>query len=251
MHFLEIRNLGKNFQGVPALQDLSFTLEQGEVLGLIGPNGSGKSTFFNVLTHLAPADQGQIFFQGEDITQQKTYEIARRGVARSFQDAHPMPQITVRDNLDLAFSYRTPVSLASVFWRRKALHNEEQIHFQGIRELLGKVGLQNKEQVLAQNLSYGQGKLLEILKILARDAKLILLDEPFSGLFPEMILLITKLLKELAQQGKTILLIEHNMELIAELSDRVIVLDAGKKIADGKFAEIRRDALVQEAYLGK
>ena len=251
MNLLQVKNISKLFNGVHALENLSFDIRTGEIVGLIGPNGSGKSTFFNVLTNILRKDTGRIIFDGIDITNKPTYQIAKLGIARTFQDAKPLPQITVRENLDIAFDYPVSPSLYSVFAMGKILREEEIQHGEKISELLRKVNLQDKETALAEDLSYGQGKLLEILKIIASDSKLILLDEPFSGLFPEMIRLITGLIKELSIQGKTVVLVEHNMKLISEICDHVIVLDAGKKIAEGKFAEVTKQEVVIESYLGK
>ena len=184
MALLEVRNITKTFNGIHALEDVSFDIEQGSIVGLIGPNGSGKSTFFNVLMSALKKDAGTIVFDRHDITNQKTYQIAKLGIARTFQDSKPLPQITVRENLDVAFHYQTPVSLSHVFTKSKKLKNEERNNEKRIRELLTEVNIPEKENRLAENLSYGQSKLLEILKVMVANPKLILLDEPFSGLFP-------------------------------------------------------------------
>lgn len=251
MPLLQVDQLRKSFRGVQALDEVSFQIPEGSVTGLIGPNGSGKSTLFNVLMNALTKDGGRIYFQGQDISRLPTHAIARLGIARTFQDSKPLPQITVRENLDAAFRYRHRISLSNILWRKKALLEEEKSHTQQIAGLLAKVNLAEKQEVLAKDLSYGQGKLLEILKIMAADPRLILLDEPFSGLFPEMITLLTGLIQELVQKGKTIILIEHNMHLISTLCDQVIVLDAGKKIAEGSFQEVTKDLTVIESYLGK
>ncbi|KKP38961.1 MAG: ABC transporter, branched-chain amino acid transport system ATP-binding protein [Candidatus Peregrinibacteria bacterium GW2011_GWF2_33_10] len=251
MPILQVKNISKSFNGIHALKDLNFDINKGEIVGLIGPNGSGKSTFFNVLMNVYSKDNGEIFFNNINISNKATHKIAELGISRTFQDSKNCPQIKVNENLDLAFRYKNKISLLNVFFQNKTLKKEEKEHMKKIKFLLKKVGIENKFNALAKNLSYGQSKLLEILKIMASDAELILLDEPFSGLFEEMIKLISKLIIELSKKGKTIILIEHNMKLISEICDKVIVLDAGMKIAEGEFEEVKKTPVVIESYLGK
>jgi len=251
MSLLQIKNISKSFDGLKALHNLSFNVNDGEIVGVIGPNGAGKSTLFNAIMNHINKDSGDIYFDGINITKKPTHPIAGMGIVRTFQDSQPLPQISVQENLDLAFKYQTDISLVSVFGRHKFLQEEQQVHFTKIKELLHEVGLGSKLNVQAQDLSYGQGKLLEMLKVIASDARLILLDEPFSGLFPEMIKLVTKLIYDLSASGKTILLVEHNMQLIEEICDRVIVMDAGQKIADGDFKTVTKQQNVIDSYLGK
>lgn len=248
---LQVENLNKAFGGKKVLQDLNFEIMPGEVVGIIGPNGAGKSTLMNVLLNIIKQDSGKIIFDDYDISNEKTNKITRLGIARSFQDSKPLPQISVHDNIDISFRYNNTIRLKNVFFNRKALKAEEAANLTKIKELLEEVGIPDKLNVQAKDLSYGQGKLIEILKIMVSDSKLVLLDEPFSGLFAEMIKLITAQIRKLAAMGKTIILIEHNMKLIEEICDRVIVLDAGAKIADGTFKEVTSDPTVIESYLGK
>jgi ABC-type branched-subunit amino acid transport system ATPase component len=250
MSYLKLDKVTKSFGGVKALDNVSFEVKKGEVIGLIGPNGSGKSTLFNAMTSIFPVDSGSIVLDDINTTNKPTHEVARMGVSRTFQDAKPLPQISVADNLDLAFNYPTSINLFNALFRSKRLKEERAANLKHLREMLKEVGIPEKETVLAQDLSYGQGKLLEVLKVMAFDGKLVLLDEPFSGLFPEMIKLITKLIRRLADEGKTIMLVEHNMKLISEICDRVVVLDAGRVIADGKFGKVKNEKIVIESYLG-
>lgn len=177
-------------------------------------------------------------------------QINHMGIARTFQDSKLLPQISVLENLLLGCKYMNPVNLRRVFFGHKAFQEEFMNEKKKAMELLRKVGLENKANSLAKNLSFGQSKLIEILKIFMYDSKLVLLDEPFSGLFPEMIKVITGLIRELVASGRTIMFVEHNMRLISEICDHVIVLDAGHKIAEGTFAEVKSKREVVEAYLG-
>lgn len=251
MHpILRLKNVSKTFGGIKALNNLSFEINSGEIVGLIGPNGAGKSTMLNAIMNTFKKDSGVVEFNGIDISSHKTFEITDLGITRTFQDSLPLPQITVRENIDLAHFYSNPITLANTFFRRKQLHAEEAANLVRAKLWLKKVGLEAKLNQPANSLSYGQGKLLEMIKVMVSDAKLVLLDEPFSGLFPEVIKIVADLIRELAHSGKTIVLIEHNMQLIEELANHVIVLDAGRKIAEGSFKEVIKNPEVINSYLG-
>lgn len=249
MNLLEIHSLAKSFNWIKAIQDLSFNIKSWEIVGLIGPNGSWKSTLFNLILNIIKKDEWKIIFDWIDISDKKTHEISSLWISRTFQDALPLPQIKVHENLDIAFFYPMWISLSNVFFKWKFLKEEEKAHLSQIRQMLSEVWLEDKMHSLAKDLSYWQWKLLEILKVFASDKKLILLDEPFSGLFPEMINLIKDLIFKLSKKWKTIILIEHNMDLIAEICNKVIVLDAGKKIAEWKFNEVKKQKIVIDSYL--
>lgn len=242
--------MDKAFGGLKILRDLSFDVKRGEVVGLIGPNGAGKSTFFNVLMSLVKADDGSIRLQGEEILGLRTDEIYERKVARTFQDTKLFKQMTVLENMVSAAYFEKQVSLGRVFFGWRQLRRERRSIEERALEMLEAVGIRDKANALAANLSYGQSKLVEILKVMISDADLVLLDEPFSGLFPEMIKVIGGLVRQMVEEGRTILLVEHNMKLISEISDRVIVMDAGAKIADGPFKKVSKQPEVIEAYLG-
>lgn len=247
---LQVRNLNLHLGGLKILNNLSFDIKEGSINGLIGPNGAGKSSFYNVLFNLFPANSGSIQFDGIELIGKTPDEVNHLGVARTFQDSKLLPQITVLENLLLNSKYTSPVNLRRVFFDYKNLKEEHKAHKQKAMELLKKVGLENKANHFAKSLSFGQSKLIEILKLFMCENKLILLDEPFSGLFPEMIKVITGLIRYLVKTGRTIIFVEHNMKLIAEICDHVIVLDAGTKIAEGTFDKIKSKPEVIEAYLG-
>jgi ABC-type branched-subunit amino acid transport system ATPase component len=250
MAILETKHLTKHFDGVYAVNKLSISFEPGKITGIIGPNGSGKSTLVNTLTGMIPADSGEIIIaDAERLQRVRAHEVPTYGMTRTFQDVRLFEQMPVLDNILVVLTERSVWK--SLFERHSKFHLEKAV------EVLKKVGLWEKRNELAKNLSYGQRKLLEIARVLAMihcgigDINIIFLDEPFAGLFPEMIKIVTGVMKELRDQGRSVILVEHNMELIRELSDHIYVLDSGELLADGKPVEVlaRRD--VVEAYLGE
>lgn len=250
MSILETKHISKHFDGVYALRNLSIGFESGKVTGIIGPNGSGKSTLINTLTGIIPLDSGEIIIAGAERLQMvRAHEVSVFGITRTFQDVRLFEQMPVIDNVLVVLTERSVWK--SLFEKHNAFHVEKA------QEVLKKVGLWEKRNELAKNLSYGQRKLLEIARVLAMthsgvsDINVIFLDEPFAGLFPEMIKIVTAVMSDLKVQGKAIVLVEHNMDLIRELSDHVYVLDSGELLAEGKPVEVlaRRD--VMEAYLGE
>lgn len=250
MPLLSTKNLTKHFDGVYALNKLSISFEPGKVTGIIGPNGSGKSTLVNTLTGLIPADAGEIIIAGSEMLQRvRAHEVPTLGMTRTFQDVRLFEQMPVIDNILVVLTERSV--WRSLFEKHGAFHLEKA------EEVLRKIGLWEKRNELAKNLSYGQRKLLEIARALAMihcgvgDINIIFLDEPFAGLFPEMIKIVTAVMKELRDRGKAVILIEHNMELIRELSDHIYVLDAGQLLAEGKPDEVLSRKDVIEAYLGE
>lgn len=248
MPILKIKNLSKHFNGIRAVDDLSLEIEKGRITGIIGPNGSGKSTFINVLSGIIPQDKGFFIINGEKVVKVKPHNIAFYGMTRTFQDVRLFNQMTVLDNLLVVLTKRYAVG--ALFEK----HN--QLYLNKAKEILEKVGLWEKKSELAINLSYGQRKLLEIGRMLATsmvsgEPDIFLLDEPFAGLFPHMVKIVESIIKELKEQGKTIILIEHNMGLIRELCDHVFVMDEGKLLAEGEPAEVLEEKKVIEAYLGE
>ncbi len=250
LYMLKLQNVQLELGGLSIVNDLSFEIEEGKITGLIGPNGAGKSTVFNVVTGLIPFATGTVQMRKQDILGAPSYQINRMGIARTFQDAQVLPQISVLENLISASPLLRDASLFQVFFRPKMIQQLKSEAEEKARGLLKKVGILDKAEVLAQELSYGQSKLVEILKVFMSDAELVFLDEPFSGLFPEMIKVIKGYVYELIESGRTIVLVEHNMKLIEEVCDRVIVLDFGSLIAEGSFGQIRDNKKVVEAYLG-
>ncbi len=252
MSILQTKHLYKHFGGVVAVDHLSLSIERGTVTSIIGPNGSGKSTLVHLLTGMIPLDAGEIVIGSSLLLSRlKSHEVHDYGITRTFQDVRLFEQMNVLDNVLVVLTDRTV--FGSLFEKHGVYHLNKA------EEVLKRVGLWDKHKELAGGLSYGQRKLLEIARVLAmtrstgsgQGADIILLDEPFAGLFPEMLKVVVSVIKELRSEGKTILLIEHNMDLIRELSDHLIVMDSGKLLAEGKPAEVlaRRDVI--EAYLGE
>lgn len=246
--FLEIRKLEKNFDGVRAVYDCDFTVSENEIVALIGPNGAGKTTVFNIITGLVKQNSGDVLFKGEIINGLKPHEIAKLGITRTFQLIRLFPKLTVIENLLLARNHDVE-NLFSIF-RPGYVKREEEANKKRCLEFLKLVGLEDKKEHKAGNLSYGQQKLLEIARALTTEADLILLDEPVAGVNPTMRDKIKKILLDLKKKGKTILFIEHDMEFLMGIADKIVVLDHGEEIAIGTPKQIKRNKKVADAYLG-
>ena len=243
MTILETKNLIKAFEGVRAVDDLSLAVNKGQIISIIGPNGSGKSTLVNVLSGMLAIDGGVVLVGGNKLEKIIPYEVPGLGLTRTFQEVRLFEQMTVLDNIVVVLTER------DVFESLFEQHTGE--HLKKAESVLKVVGLLEKKDALARNLSYGQRKLLEVARVLAMDSDVILLDEPFAGLFKEMIKVVVGIIKEMKSEGKTIILIEHNMDLIRELSDYVFVMDSGQLLAEGKPEEVLAKPEVIEAYLGQ
>jgi len=235
MAILEIKGLRKNFGGLTAVRDLSFSVEKGKVLGIVGPNGSGKTTIFNLISGFLRADSGKVILYGEDITRLKPHEIVRKGMARTFQVVRIFRHLSVYENIKTAKLVKDK--------RTEALEK-------GIGELVSLVGLKGKENEEAVNLPVGDLKRLEIGRALATEARILLLDEPFSGLSHHEVDGIASLLIGLIKDGMTVILVEHVLRELKRLAEDIIVLDFGVKIAEGKFHDVINQQVVKEAYLG-
>ena len=238
----------RRFGGLVAVNNVSFEVRSGEILGLIGPNGAGKTTMFNLLTGALRANSGEIAFAGQSITRDQQFHIARAGISRTFQHVKLRPRMTLLDNVLLGTYSRTSTGLFAGALRLNQAE-EASARYEALRQL-ERVGLGEKPFELAGNLPLGNQRVLEIARALAADPTLLVLDEPAAGLRRQEKLKLAELLRSLRADHLTILLVEHDMEFVMSLVDRIVVLDFGSKLCEGEPAAIRSDARVQEAYLG-
>jgi branched-chain amino acid transport system ATP-binding protein len=246
MMLLEVRNLSKEFDGLRALDEVSFTTEGGEILGIIGPNGAGKTTLFNLISGIYPSSGGEVLFQGRSILGLKPHQISRLGIGRTFQIVRPFQNLDVETNVLVASGHPFYSSLmkSTYPFRQPEILKE-------VQQVIDRSGLGPYAKQIAKNLPLGFKKRLEIARALALKPRLLLLDEPSAGLRFEESTQLMDLIRQVSHQGIGVLLIEHNMQVVMDLCKRIIVLDHGIKIAEGSPEEIRSNPRVIEAYLGK
>jgi branched-chain amino acid transport system ATP-binding protein len=247
---LEVRRLTKNFGGLAAVNDVHFHVGEGEILGLIGPNGAGKSTVFNLINGFLPVTRGRITYEGRDITGLKAHRIARLGIGRAFQASTLFLKLSVFDNVFNGFHVRYRKAAWRSFLHTRGAREEEGKAREEVNEILQFMGLAKLEGVLAQNLPHGHQKMLGVCIAMAIRPRLLLLDEPLSGMHPEEAAAMSEVIRKIRDSGVTIVLVEHNVGAVMRLCDRIVVLNQGRKIAEGFPREIAQNQQVIEAYLG-
>jgi len=244
---LKVKNLKKCFGGVKAVDDCSFEVKKKTITALIGPNGAGKSTVFNIISALLKEDSGQVIFKGRDITHLSPEKISNLGISRLFQQSRLFNNLTVQENLLLALDNEDTKFWKNLFSLNKITSEEKE----RIEEVLELVGMEKFKNILARDLSYGQKRLIELIRMILKPHELLMLDEPVTGINPKLREEIAKILVKLKEKGETLLFIEHDMNFILNIVDYVIVMEKGKIIAEGKPKEIKNNPRVLEAYLGE
>jgi len=247
---LKIDSIEKSFGGLKAVRDFSLFVNKGEILGMIGPNGSGKTTIFNIISGFLKPDKGKIYLNEIDITKLSPHIRADLGIGRLFQDVRVFKKLTVIENVLLAHKNHNIENLLAPFFKTKKIKNEKKKLTEEALKWLEFVGLKDKKDTIAENLSFGQQKLLALAIILFSNPEIILLDEPLSGLDPQMKNKVLALILKLKELGKTIIVIEHLLDFVFDISDRVILLNNGKKVYDGSPKGLQKNHLLMDIFTG-
>ncbi len=248
---LKATGVTKSFGGLKAVQNVSIEAHAGQVLSIIGPNGAGKTTFFNCLSGIYPLDSGTVELAGKRINGLAPHQVSRAGLSRSFQNIRLFPEMTVLQNVLVGRFSRSPRQILASVLRTRSWRREEDKALARSKELLEFAGLSARAQAWARALPYGLQRRLEVARALATDPKILLLDEPGAGMNPQEIGEMMGLVKSIANLGIAVVVIEHHMKLVMEISDRIVVLDHGEHLAEGTPEEVRRNPRVVEAYLGR
>ena len=248
---LEARDVCQYFGGLKAVEKVSMSIEEGDIFGVIGPNGAGKTTFFNICSGIFKPTAGEIIFRGEHITGMLTEKIARKGMARTFQNIQLFKFMTVLENVKIGFHIRTKTTILSALLRSKQYRRDEKFAQEKALEILERVGLSEYRDTFASNLPYGLQRKVEIARALALDPKILLLDEPVAGMNPAETQELSDFVIRLNKGGLTIVVIEHDMKFVMSTCNRILVLNFGQKICEGTPETVRNDRGVNEAYFGK
>lgn len=248
---LEARDVCQYFGGLKAVEKVNMEINEGDIFGIIGPNGAGKTTFFNICSGIYKPTFGKIIFQGEEISGLSPDKIARRGMARTFQNIQLFKYMTVLENVKIGFHIRTKTGIASAIFRNNTFKNDEKFAEEKGLEILKRVGLMEFKDTLASNLPYGIQRKVEIARALALDPKILLLDEPAAGMNPIETKELSDFIIKLNKDGYTIAVIEHDMKFVMNTCNRILVLNFGQKICEGTPQVVKNDKGVNEAYFGK